>query len=114
MKTKSDKKAMTPDEARSFGRYSLMNAAMAAQELVHAGACDGTCNPYEDIFTYRRWAAQGFQVQKGQHGAHLAIFVETAKTEKVDDGTEIVTADTRPWSTTVFCFHQVQPVEAKP
>ncbi len=113
MKSKSDKKPMTADEARSFSRYSAANATIALLELKARGVCDGTCNPYENIYTFNRWKAQGYTVKKGEHGVGLGIIIPTTKTE-VKDGVEVVTESGRPWSTTVFCFHQVQPLEVRP
>jgi hypothetical protein len=54
---------LSADEARSFQHFSVHNAAQAQQ------ACpDSMCEAYRDIFTYRRWRAQGYQVLKGQSG----------------------------------------------
>ncbi len=113
MKTKSDKKPMTADEARSFSCYSAANGAIATITLKASGVCDGTCDPYTQIFTFNRWLAQGYAVQKGQHGAKLGIVIPTTKTE-IKDGKEVVVETGRPWSTTVFCFHQVRKVEVRP
>ena len=112
MTDKKKSKAMTPDEARSFSRYSMANAAIALIELKARGVCDGTCNPYKQVFTFNRWLAQGYVPIKGQHGVKLGIIIPTTKIE-IKDGKEVVTEGGRPWSTTVFCFHQVKPVEVK-
>ena len=55
------KERMTADQARTFTTYSVGNVVRVKQAL----ACG--CEPYQDVFTYRRWQALGFQVQKGQH-----------------------------------------------
>jgi len=47
----------TPETARRFDRYSVANAVMLKEAL----PCG--CEPYIDVFTYRRRKAQGFQVQ---------------------------------------------------
>jgi hypothetical protein len=46
------------------------------------------------------------QVQRGEHGIKLAVFVPIVK--KDDAGQETVTGR-MPWSTTVFCRCQVAP-----
>ena len=98
---------LTPEEATSFDRYSATNAAQAIAQLVESGACSGTCEPYQDIFTYKRWLAQGYQVQRGQHGARLTIVVHGSK---ADDKTGDTVEYSRPWHTTVFCRHQGKEV----
>ncbi len=103
--------AMTTDEAITFDGFSMANATLAAHALRATGACHANCQPYADIFTYRRWLAQGQQVQKGQHGARLAIIVETQPGETDADGTE------HPprrlcHHTSVFCRCQVHQKES--
>jgi hypothetical protein len=54
---------MSAEAAREFDHFSVHNAVRFQQ------ACpEGTCEAYRDIFTYCRWRAQGYQVQKGQSG----------------------------------------------
>lgn len=96
---------MTPIEAITFDRYSPENAAvllLAAQER----GCD--CQPYSDWFTLRRWNAQGFLVNKGQHGITLSTVVHK-KVER--DGEEKDVSYTKPY--TVFCRCQVHPMEPR-
>ena len=57
--------AMTATEARSFDRFSVANAATVMAER----GCG--CEPYVDVFTYKRWQAQGFQVQKGEKSIRI-------------------------------------------
>src|SRR6266850_1687850 len=54
----TDSHSFTPETAREFDRYSIANAVTVKQSL----PCG--CEPYVDVFTYRRWRAQGFQVQR--------------------------------------------------
>ena len=44
---------MTAAEAVTFERYSPTNAAIVSASL----PCG--CEPYQDVFTFRRWIAQG-------------------------------------------------------
>ncbi len=100
----------TPETARTFDRFSIANAAQAMRDLQEAGCCRGACQPYEDIYTFNRWAAQGYYVRKGQHGAKLSIIIENTKED--EEGNK--TAVSRPWMTTVFCRCQVEVKEAAP
>jgi hypothetical protein len=50
----------TPETARQFDRFSVANAVTVKQAL----PCG--CEPYVDVFTCKRWKAQGFQVQRGE------------------------------------------------
>jgi len=80
---------------------SVLLLTLAAQER----GC--TCEPYQDWFTYKRWKAQGFQVQKGEHGIKLTVYVPN----KPDEDGE--STGTHPWHSTVFCRCQVKPIEKK-
>ena len=91
---------MTPDQARSFGTYSAENATTVVIGLECA------CEPYKDVFTYNRWKAQGFQVQKGMKSIRIPVF--GTSTGENDDG-EVVTNRYRTVGR-VFCKCQVKAV----
>lgn len=94
---------MTPEQARSFehGR-STTNAMILSLTL----SCN--CVPYEDIFTYRRWQALGYQVQKGEKGHSITTY-RTAKKGKDENGDPII--HRFPRTSYVFCRCQVKPKE---
>jgi len=93
---------LSAEEARSFQHFSVQNAAQAQQ------ACpEGTCEAYRDIFTYRRWRAQGCQVLKGQSGTPVTTWITTTR---VDEDGEPVTVR-RAKRTVLFCRHQVAQSE---
>ncbi len=96
--------AMTAQEAITFSSKSLASELILAQAASDRG-CD--CIAYHDWFTYRRWRAQGQQVQKGEHGIKLTTYVPIYRDE---DGQQ-VQVGTRPRTTTVFCRCQVKPTE---
>jgi antirestriction protein ArdC len=89
---------MTPESATSFDRYSMINAVI----VKHERKCE--CEPYEDIYTYARWQAQGYQVRKGEHGTRITTFIPVK-----DKATDKVIGS-RPWSSVVFCRCQVDKV----
>jgi len=91
--------AMTAQDARSFDGYSESNAMLIMSQL------DCECVPYESVFTYARWKAQGYQVQKGQHG--LRIPTITAY-EVEDKETGEMKTRSRKHTSVVFCKCQVQ------
>lgn len=84
--------------ARSFDRHDTMNATMVAT-LFKCG-----CKPYEDIFTFNRWKAQGWFVRKGEKGVRLDVF---AKVKEVD-AAGVEREKKYPRATTVFCRCQVE------
>lgn len=96
---------MTAAQAKTFeDGFSIANATileLAAQER----GCD--CEPYVDWFTYKRWQAQGFQVQKGEKSSRLPRYITVDKVQT--DGT------TKPVSimkrSCVFCRCQVKAIE---
>ena len=97
------KHTMTAEQAATFERRSLTNEVILAQAAADRG-CD--CQAYRDWFTYNRWQAQGYQVQKGEKGVRLTTFLET---ERTDEKTGKVIKSSRPWSSVVFCRCQVKP-----
>lgn len=88
---------ITPDNATRFEHRSATNAMIAESRN-----CE--CKAYEDIFTYKRWKALGYQVRKGEKGTKLETY---APIVKKDDNGEKVVVGKRPWISTVFCRCQV-------
>ena len=94
---------MTPQEARTFDRYSVANAVLV-ETVLECG-----CKAYEDVFTYRRWKAQGYQVQRGEKATRLPMIA--AREEKDEQTGEVKVRRFRTRSA-VFCRHQVRRVES--
>lgn len=92
---------MTAKEAKTFDRFSEMNV------LILTLGCN-TCIPYEDWFTYARWKAQGFQVQRGKKGTKIDV-VKTYQKENEETGR----SETKTYMGTasVFCRHQVKEIK---
>jgi antirestriction protein ArdC len=99
-----ERRKLTGEDAKTFDRYSIANASQAMATLQESGACKGRCEAYQDIFTYNRWLALGYQVRKGEHGAKLPVIISTEK----EDAEGQITVNRRPWMTTVFCKCQVE------
>ena len=89
---------MSATEARTFDRYSVGNAALVMMQR----GCG--CEPYRDVFTYNRWRAQGFQVQKGEKAIRLP-HVRTVRVRDEKTGEESERRLLR--SSSVFCRCQV-------
>ena len=96
---------MTAQEATQFEHGQSTGSSMILFLAAQERGC--TCEPYKDWFTYKRWKAQGYQVQKGEHGTKLTVYRPIFKT---NDGGEKEQVGTRPWHTTVFCRCQVKPI----
>jgi len=91
----------TPETARRFDRYSVANAVRVKESL----PCG--CEPYQDVFTYRRWKAQGFQVQRGEKAIKLPLIYQRAEKDR-ETGEETVSR--RMGRSAVFCRCQVRPI----
>jgi len=91
----------TPETARQFDRFSVANAVTVKQAL----PCG--CEPYRDVFTYRRWKAQGFQVQRGEKAIRLPLIYSRTETDP-QTGEQVATR--RMGRSAVFCRHQVKQV----
>ncbi len=90
---------MTASEAKSFERFSMANA-VAVKTALECG-----CEPYTDVFTYRRWAAQGMQVQRGERAIKLPILFSRTEVD-ADTGESVTTR--RRGRAAVFCRCQVK------
>ena len=90
--------ATFPADAYSFERYSGQNAGIVREALL----CN--CQPYRDVFTFKRWLAQGYAVQKGQKALRLPLVKDVE--EAGDDG-ETVKVRRVLGMSFVFCRCQV-------
>ena len=95
---------ITKENATTFDRYSAINATLVQS----ARACG--CEAYKDVFTYKRWQAQGFQVRKGEKGTRIETYAPITKENKETGEREVV--GSRPWISTVFCRCQVDAKDA--
>ena len=100
---------MTAEQATQFDGHSTQNALIVAMALEERGCT--SCLPYQDVFTYKRWKALGFQVQKGEESIRITTYIPLYKTDPVTG--ENVQTGKRPWTSCVFCRHQVKPIEKK-
>ena len=89
---------MTPDEAVVFDRQSPENAATIVEACIEKGC---GCEPYEDVFTFNRWKAQGYYVKRGEHGIKIPVIVKTKDSQKPDKDKTLFR------NLTVFCRCQV-------
>ena len=90
---------LSADQARSFPTYSVANAVTVTEAL----PCG--CEPYVSVFTYRRWTAQGFQVQRGEKAIRLPLIYKRSEKDP-ETGAETVTR--RRGRSAVFCRCQVR------
>jgi hypothetical protein len=101
-KPKRDKApAMTANQARSFDSFSVGSTLMAKLAL----AC--ACEPYVDLFTYKRWLAQGMQVRKGEKSISLPL---VKNVEETDDDGEVVKSRRILGTSRLFCRCQTDEI----
>ena len=95
----TSRSTFTPETARQFDRFSVANAVAVKQAL----PCG--CEPYVDVFTYKRWKAQGFQVQRGEKAIRLPlIYLRTRADPETGDERQ----ERRMGRSAVFCRCQVK------
>jgi len=94
---------MTAEEAQHFERFSVWNATQAM-----AACSAGTCEAYRDIFAFKRWAALGFGVKRGEHGARLTTWVVPKAKEGEYEDEQERRRNLIARTTVVFCRHQVE------
>jgi len=97
---------MSAEQARQFDGVSVANYAAAKMAFAACG-----CEPYSDVFTFRRWKAQGYYVRRGEHGVRLPI-VKTRAYEDRETGEEKTARILG--ASHVFCRHQVNTHDGKP
>lgn len=96
---------MDAHEATTFNQMSPENAALVMASL----ECD--CLPYVNVFTYKRWQAQGFQVRRGEKAiCKITVFV---RRDKKDDAGEVTSSYTIPKLVSLFCRCQVDETGEK-
>jgi len=96
---------MTETEARTFtAGYSVANAAAVLAQS------ECKCEPYVDIFTFRRWKAQGMQVQRGSKAKKIVVFRPIMGQD--ESGNDVVVRKI-PRTSSVFCRCQVAPIEVQ-
>jgi len=100
--TATTRRAMSESEAVSFERYSGQNAGIVREALL----CN--CQPYRDVFTFKRWLAQGYAVKKGEKALRLPLVKDVE--EAGDDG-ETVKVRRVLGMSFVFCRCQVAAVK---
>lgn len=94
-------KQMSATEALDFHHFSVNNAVQAQL------ACpEAACEAYKDIFTRRRWQAQGHAIRKGEKGTVITTWIMTRSGK--EDGDE--KPFRRPKRVLVFCRHQVERI----
>lgn len=102
--TEQPRPTMSAQEAQTFTHHSASNA----EQLEIAAALKGcSCQAYQDWYTYKRWRAQGFQVQRGETGEKIVTYI--SKLEKNEAGEDLL--QLIPRTVSVFCRCQVKPIE---
>jgi hypothetical protein len=112
---------MTAEDATAFVGFSNSSAAQVI-EAIEARTAEGihascTCEPYTDTFTFNRWKALGFSVQKGEKALRIATFAECGAGKSADvPGAEETEGDAkkarlRPVTAFLFCRCQVCPTK---
>jgi hypothetical protein len=69
-----------------------------------AGQPEASCEAYRDIFTRRRWRAQGYLVRKGEQGTTITTWIVIPSRDE-DGGAKPARHPKRIF---VFCRHQVE------
>ena len=100
----NDSRSMTAAEARQFNTFSVANT-IAVESALNCG-----CEAYRDVFTYNRWKAQGFQVQRGQKAIRLPLVRVVDREDPKTGKTETRRILGR---SAVFCRCQVKPIERR-
>lgn len=96
---------MSAEEARTFERGESVASTVTVRTLLACG-----CEPYRDVFTYRRWKAQGYQVQRGEKAIRVPLVREIAEHD-TETGAETGRTRRMLGRSALFCRHQVQPIE---
>lgn len=104
-----DRPKMTAADARTFDRGIRPQSYGQILRLIGERAATGehtacTCEPYRDVFTFKRWKAQAMSVRKGEHAMKLATWIEIGGDDDDDEPGRLVSR-----MVPVFCRCQVSP-----
>ncbi len=99
--TRPGTQTMSAEQAQMFERFSAANSSIVLSSL----SCE--CSPYDDVFTFNRWKAQGMIVKRGEHGIKLPL-IRRIQTE--DEAGTVVSERKILGRSTVFCRCQVQGI----
>lgn len=101
--------SMTSQEAKTFEHGLSQKNYLIVKMLLASKSHACECEPYQDVFTYKRWVAQGFHVVRGSK-AIKAPLVKTGSKEVKNKATGKV--DKSFWRVLtvsyLFCRCQVQ------
>jgi antirestriction protein ArdC len=94
---------MNATQATTFEKGKSKDHEIFLSMVAASRGC--ACQAYQDWFTFRRWQAQGMQVQRGEKGTKLTTYIPVFVT---DDSGDKHPSGTRPKTTSVFCHCQVK------
>ena len=106
---------MTADEARTFAAGERVSSAVrVAAALAERARPSCTCRAYADVFTFRRWRAQGRTVRHGERGLALPVVLERTEVGQDELGDETSTTRRTLQRSYVFCRCQTDPLSTSP
>ena len=121
---KSNKRAIPQFTAESAQEFQTASPASMLQvyESIAERTAQGKhteceCEPYRDTFTFDRFRAMGFMVNKGESALRISTFVPVTgkfRKEKDDSGNDVDRQVLIPRTVCLFCKCQVHPIEEKP
>jgi hypothetical protein len=103
---------MVPEQSTTqFERSSKMTVIFetrsAQNEALVRATLECDCEPYEDVFTYKMWQEQGYQVRKGEKAAvRVPTYHETKEVDA--DGNEKIRTYRK--TACLFCRCQVDEI----
>lgn len=97
---------------RAQNGHSLANFAAIYDGMMAKGIEEAAIMPRVNVFTYAAWKAKGQQVERGEHGVKIPVYVPIDV--DVPDGRGGTRRDTelRPRTATVFHVSQTKEVAA--
>ncbi len=100
---------MTAEQAKTFEHGLSKKNYLIVKMLLTLKSSSCECEPYEDVFTFKRWVAQGFYVVRGSKSIKAPL-IKTGSKDVTDDTTgKIEKAYWRVLSVSyLFCRCQVQ------
>ena len=97
---------------RAINGNSMANYVLIFEGFMQRGIDESKIEPRVNVFTYAAWKAKGRQVQRGEHGIKIGVYVPIKReVDKADGGKETKTS-LRPRTATVFHVSQTEPIAA--
>lgn len=112
-RTKMTSQEATSFDAESTNSYTQVLEALERRREESDRYSECSCEPYEDVFTFERWIAQGKVVKRGEKALAIQSWIVTPPSKEEQEKDPEAKPRMRPKVLHLFCRCQVKELEKK-